>query len=145
MKIYVASSWKNPYFDDIVVSLEMKGHKVYNFRVQDEAFRWPEIALDWASWDKEQQIQALDHKLSQLAFGADFKAMEWADACVLVLPCNRSGHIEAGWFAGKNKGLFIYAPVRLEKPELMYNMADHISLTLDDLLNAISLWQVVQN
>jgi len=36
-------------------------------------------------------------------FHNDIKAMEACDACVLVLPCGRSAHTEAGWFAGRGK------------------------------------------
>jgi nucleoside 2-deoxyribosyltransferase len=47
--------------------------------------------------------------------------MEWADACVLVLPCGRSAHLEAGWFAGKGKPVFVLT-FDGEEPELMAKM-----------------------
>ena len=36
-------------------------------------------------------------------FRNDIEAMEACDTCVLVLPCGRSAHTEAGWFAGRGK------------------------------------------
>ena len=31
-RIYVASSWRNPYFPDVVNRLRAAGHEVYDFR-----------------------------------------------------------------------------------------------------------------
>lgn len=31
-KIYVASSWRNPYFPEVVKRLRAEGHDVYDFR-----------------------------------------------------------------------------------------------------------------
>ena len=49
-RIYVASSWRNQYFPEVVKKLLEYGHEVYDF-----------------------------------------------NACLLVLPCGRSAHTEAGW------------------------------------------------
>jgi nucleoside 2-deoxyribosyltransferase len=68
---------------------------------------------------------ALDHPLAAAGFAADFKAMEWADACVLVLPCGRSAHVEAGWMKGAGKKVFAYMP-EAQEPELMYKLFDGI-------------------
>jgi hypothetical protein len=48
--------------------------------------------------------------------------MKLARACVLVLPCGRSAHIEAGYFVGAEKPLHILLTSRSE-PELMWRMA----------------------
>ena len=58
------------------------------------------------------------------------------DTCVLVLPCGRSAHTEAGWFAGKGKRVLVYIPVKQE-PELMYKLFDGICCTLEELVNAL--------
>ena len=48
--------------------------------------------------------------------------MEWADAFVLLMPCGRSAHLEAGWAIGAGKPTAIL--LSAGEPELMYKMAD---------------------
>ena len=60
----------------------------------------------------------------------------WADACVLVLPCGRSAHTEAGWMAGHGKKVVVYIP-KMEEPELMYKLFDKVAGTLDEVIKAL--------
>ena len=78
----------------------------------------------------------LKHPIAEEGFYLDFSAMEWADACVLVLPAGRSANIEAGWFVGAGKLLIVYIPEPIE-PDLMYKMADKIVTTEKELINAL--------
>ena len=63
-------------------------------------------------------------------------ALEWADACVLVLPCGRRAHTEAGWMAGRGKKVVVYIP-KMEEPELMYKLFDKVAGTLDEVIKAL--------
>lgn len=63
-------------------------------------------------------------------------AMLWADTCVLVLPCGRSAHTEAGWFAGRDLKTIVYMPGKQE-PELMYKLFDRVVGNLDELVDAL--------
>ena len=63
-------------------------------------------------------------------------ALEWANACVLVLPCGRSAHTEAGWMAGRGKKVVVYIP-KMEDPELMYKLFDKVAGTLDEVIKAL--------
>ena len=78
----------------------------------------------------EQYREKLNHPLAERQFMNDLEAINSFDACVLVLPCGRSAHTEAGWFAGKGKKIIAYIPTK-EEPELMYKLFDGI------------LWQTV--
>jgi hypothetical protein len=103
MKIYVASSWRNQFQQGVVAHLRNAGFEVYDFKNPkpgDRGFHWSEIDPGWQMWDAEQFRESLAHPIAQLGFASDFIAMEAADACVLVLPCGRSAHLEAGYFAG---------------------------------------------
>jgi len=62
--------------------------------------------------------------------------MEWADACVLVLPCGRSAHTEAGWFAGRGLKTIVYIPEKQE-PELMYKLFDAVVDSIDGILELL--------
>jgi hypothetical protein len=55
---------------------------------------------------------------------------------VLVLPCGRSAHLEAGWAKGAGKRLVILLDEQNE-PELMYRFADAICLDLDELMRSL--------
>lgn len=126
MKIYVASSWRNEYQPDIVLDLRDAGHEVYDFRKPapgNDGFHWSEIDEHWQRWPPEHYVRCLSHPIAQRGFQNDFAAMEDADCCVLVLPCGASAHLEAGWFAGKGRPLFILIPPEFKEPELMYLLA----------------------
>jgi hypothetical protein len=143
MNIYVASSWRNSYQPTVVSALRAEGHTVYDFRNPPEGtgFSWRSICHDWQLWTVEQYKFALDHTLSRAGYASDLRGMREADLCVMVLPCGRSAHIEAGWFAGSGRHLIIYAPEQTE-PELMYLLAGeptkHIAASLDELLAMVA-------
>ena len=69
-------------------------------------------------------------------FANDLRAMQSCDVCVLLLPCGRSAHTEAGWFAGRGKKVIVHIPVKQE-PELMYRLFDAVTTTIDELLEAL--------
>lgn len=130
MKIYVASSWRNRHQHDVVDTLRADGYDVYDFKnpANKSGFGWHEIDRYWQAWSAEEFRQALDHKLAEAGFKSDMDALRACDACVLVLPCGRSAHTEAGWAAGAGKKTIVYYPadkgVANQEPELMYKMFD---------------------
>lgn len=139
-RIYVASSWRNPRQPFVVQALRETGHEVYDFRhpsVGDEGFHWSWIDQDWQGWTAEEFRDSLEHPVAVKGFGNDFAAMEWADTGVLLLPCGRSAHLEAGYFTGAGKQLFILLGGPGE-PELMYRMATRICVDLDELSEALA-------
>ena len=69
-------------------------------------------------------LQALVHPIAQGAYELDFGAMKWANATVMVMPCGRSAHLEAGWSIGQGKPTCIYVPDHQEPLDLMHKMAD---------------------
>lgn len=140
MKIYVASSWRNEYYPEVVKKLREVGLDVYDFRNPpsgDEGFHWYNVSERWLDWTPEEYRDNLKHPLAERQFMNDIDAMESCDACVLVLPCGRSAHTEAGWFAGKGKKTIAYIPEKQE-PELMYKLFHRVVCSLEELLTAIS-------
>ncbi len=134
-RIYVASSWRNKFYPDVVKRLREEGHEVYDFRNPPHGghgFRWTEIDAKALEWSFNQYSEGLHHPLAERQFAADLEAMEWADTCVLVLPCGRSAHTEAGWFAGAGKRVIAYIPEMVE-PELMYKLFASVTDNLDGL------------
>ena len=135
MKVYVASSWRNEKQQEVVDALRTAGHEVYDFRNPSEGdfgFAWAEIDPQWENWTPQEYIENLKHPLADSGFNKDFSAMHWADCCVLVLPCGRSAHSEAGWMKGKGKPTIILLD-KME-PELMYKMYDGVFADLDQVV-----------
>lgn len=142
MKIYVASSWRNEHQQSVVNFLRECGHEVYDFKKPTDGkagFHWSEIDPNWKSWTTQQYREALRHEYAQFGFNRDFDAMEAADACVLVLPCGRSAHLEAGWMKGAGKTVFAYIPDgEAVEPELMYNMLDGVTSDINEIAQLLS-------
>lgn len=134
--IYVASSWRNRYYPEVVTRLREAGHQVYDFRNPPHGgagFHWTDVDEKAPEWTFDAYAEGLHHPLAERQFAADLAALEGADTCVLVLPCGRSAHTEAGWMAGAGRRVIAYIPEMVE-PELMYKLFDRVVGNLDDLL-----------
>lgn len=131
-KIYVASSWRNSKQTAIVETIQGMGFNVYDFKNPKTAFRWSDIDPDWETWTPTQMRKALDHPLAVKAYVGDFQALDNCDALVLVLPCGRSAHAEAGYVAGQGKPVFVLFSDG--DPELMYKIfCKPLCVNVDDL------------
>lgn len=138
MKIYVASSWRNNEQPLVVAALRYAGHEVYDFKHPaegDDGFHWSEIDENWQDWSVAEYLEALNHPLALKGYKNDMDAMEWADTCVLVMPCGRSAHLEMGWFCGKSKHTCIlHNTANPIEPELMAKMVDAQFATVNGVL-----------
>ena len=137
--IYVASSWRNDYYPEVVEKLREAGHEVYDFRNPpsgDPGFKWSSVSEDYMEWTPQQYRDMLQHPKAERQFHNDIEAMEACDTCVLVLPCGRSAHTEAGWFAGRGKLTIAYIPERQE-PELMYKLFNCVCCSIEEILETL--------
>lgn len=136
-RIYVASSWRNPHQPGIVDQLRGAGHEVYDFRNPPtgvKGFAWSELDREWQFWTASQYRQhLLTHPIAARGYVTDLRGMQWADTCLLVLPCGRSAHLEAGWFCGQGKRCLILTRDG-EEPELMALLATDICISMDEVL-----------
>lgn len=138
-KIYVASSWRNQYYSEVVTRLREAGHEVYDFRNPPHGgngFHWTDIDENAPNWTFEQYAEGLHHPKAERQFSADIDALNWADTCVLVLPCGRSAHTEAGWLAGAGKKVIAYIPEMIE-PELMYKLFSAVCNDIESILKCL--------
>ena len=149
-RIYVSSSWKNNLQQSLVEELRKRGHQVYDFRHsladgKDECNVWTDVC---------QRLGLTRHRLSGTVLPGDFErmvsddeaverfnrhfsAMREADTCILLLPCGRSSHAEAGFMKGEGKQVFVMDTGSVTVPELMYRMFDGYFHDLECLYNAI--------
>ena len=72
-----------------------------------------------------------------LADKADFDAMQWCDAIVMVQPCGRSAALEVGWGTGAGK-LTIALLADGQEPELMLKCCDHLAVSLDEVVSLLA-------
>lgn len=116
--------------------LRKAGHEAYDFRNPapgNTGFAWSNIDPDWLAWSPEEFRVALTHPLSVEGFSLDMAALKWCEACVLLLPCGKSAHLELGYACGAGK-ITVAHCWRPEEPELMYRMLDAITTTETELL-----------
>jgi hypothetical protein len=140
VKVYVASSWRNPHQQFVVEELRRAGHDVYDFRNPrpgDKGFAWSEIDPDWMKWSPKTFRRCLAHPIAKAGFASDMEALIACDACVLVLPCGRSSHLELGWAAGAGKKTAVLFTGH-DEPELMYRMLHNVCVDLGEVLSSLS-------
>lgn len=155
MRIYVASSWRNPYQPAVVSHLRTFGFEVYDFKSPDPSggFSWKEVDPRWQEWSLTEYRKALLSSAAVRGFERDMEALRRCDACVLVQPCGTSAHLELGWAVGAKKRTVVLFPVDYEvdaslppdqieqqrsrlssfEAELMARMADHILIGSDEM------------
>ena len=78
-KIYVASSWRNGYYPEVVEKLREAGHEVYDFRNPpsgDPGFKWSSVSEDYMEWSPAQYRDMLQHPKAVRQFHNDIEAME---------------------------------------------------------------------
>ena len=135
--IYLASSWKNTYYPSVLAALRAAGHDVYDFRNPGDGtdgFKWSNLDPNWLEWSPEKyKYQLMENPLAEQQFGNDLRAIEACDCCVWLLPCGRSAHTEAGYFAGQGKPVYVLIPEKQE-PELMYRLFDGVCTSIDELI-----------
>lgn len=142
MRIYLASSWRNKHHGRLLEALRHAGHVAYDFkqpRPGERGFAWSEIDPAWQTWTPSAFAAALEDPLAAHGYAQDMRALQDAEAVVLLLPCGRSAHLEAGWAAGKGKPLLVFLPVGEPfEPELMYRMAAKIVTTTGECLTVLA-------
>ena len=135
MRVYVASSWRNEVYPEVVRTLREAGHDVYDFRHQSVS--WEEF--DWNVIDgvkSEDLFDVLDHPVVRKRFNSDMTALQGCDAVVCVLPCGRSAHLELGYGIGTKKRTVLLWHDG-DEPDIMHNAVDRIVFSIPEILSAL--------
>jgi hypothetical protein len=146
--VYVASSWTNPFQPIVVTVLRRFGMEVYDFRhpePNNDGFQWSAVDLGWETWSPRQWRDGLSHPVAEAGFILDKKALDRADCGVLVLPCGRSAHLEAGYLAGRGQPVFTLAlddPAADKRPvadlmTLLLGPAKRVCCSFDELFDRL--------
>jgi nucleoside 2-deoxyribosyltransferase len=130
MRIYLASSWKNRgAVLEMASLLRKEGHIVDAFCEEDRvvSFNWSELfenmdreGLDITEYDA---VDMMDNCMVQDAFMFDKEQIDLSDAVIMMLPCGRSSHMEAGYAVGRGKKLYIVGGFEKGEFDVMYGFA----------------------
>lgn len=133
MRIYIASSWKNQ--EKVIAlaeALEGAGFEVDAFcRATDDrfSFHWSKFVDDEIELMNYDAINFIDDPMVQRAFNEDKKWLDWAGCVIMLVPCGRSSHLEAGYGKGQGKLLYIYGEFPKGEFDVMYGFADGLYRT----------------
>jgi nucleoside 2-deoxyribosyltransferase len=142
LKIYVASSWRNELQPKVVAALRAAGHEVHDYKESASGSGGepppPEMEHLTRMRFEPAQFRSLleQHPLARSLFETDMNALRTSDACVLVLPCGRSAHLELGWAVGAGKHTVLLLQGECE-PDLMYKMVDRLCVSIEEVVQAL--------
>ena len=130
MKLYLIGSLRNPQVPIVATQLRVAGYEVFD----DWMAAGPE-ADDW--WQKYETDRGHDFKAALQGHAAhhvyefDKAHLDSSDACVLLLPAGKSGHLEFGYMMGKGKPGWILMDGDPERFDVMYQFAGCVTAKLD--------------
>jgi len=130
MKIYIATSWKMERTAKAVAQwLREAGHEVDCFCDPSSGryvFHWTEFVGKEEDLKNYDAISFLSDKRTQRAFNEDKGYIDWCDAVVMIHPCGKSAHLEAGYAKGSGKRLYMWGNFPKGEFDVMYGFADGI-------------------
>jgi hypothetical protein len=129
VKIYLASSWRNESYPSVLAALRTAGHNVYDFRAGNYRSDCHESHADY--------VRAPRSRAASKQFNAELAALDACYVCVLLLPCGRSAHLEAGYAAGRGKQVVVYPDAKPEF-ELMYRLTNGFVDSIPNLLTSLA-------
>jgi hypothetical protein len=134
--IYLIGSLRNPLVPDIANALRKEGHEVFD--------QWygagPNADDHWMEYCKNKGMnfkQALADHGAQHVYNFDRRYLDLSDTVVLVLPAGKSGHLELGYALGAGKRGFILLDGEPDRYDVMYNFADAVCLSLEELIECL--------
>jgi hypothetical protein len=145
-RIYLASSWRNEHYPEVLEALRNTGHEVYDFRNPAPqgggGFSWSEIDPDWRQWGPHEYVRHVtSDQAAARGFAFDKAGLDWCDTLVLVLPCGRSAHLEADYAVGQGKEVVILLHEDRFEPELMYLLCRGLVTSVSALLRRLD-WRL---
>ena len=141
LKIYVASSWKNTFYTQVVERLRAQGYDVYDFRA--DGFGWHEIDENWRLWTPAQMLDAHQHPSAFDTISRSGRAHRRRRGG-RVLPFGLSAGMELGYAVGAGKYTVVYAPCH-SRADLMLKMADASTTNFEEVLEVLARAQEMEN
>lgn len=143
MRIYLIGSLRNPAVPELAATLREAGHEVFD----DWYAAGPEADDFWKKYEQERghsYLEALDGHAAEHVFEYDKSHLDRCDACVMVLPTGKSGHLEFGYMIGKGKKGFILLDAEDVRWDVMYKFATKVYMDVDTLLKGLGPQRLVE-
>lgn len=120
LRVYIASSWRNEHYPAVCEAVRAAGFAVQDWRSgEGQLPRWTVADPTYEGiWTAEKACAALQHPRVRRTYEKDMALLQAADAVVLLTPCGRSAHFEAGWAQGHGRPGAVLCTNGTE-PELM--------------------------
>jgi nucleoside 2-deoxyribosyltransferase len=135
--IYLATSWRNEHYDQVLKLLRDNGHRVYDYR--EKGFQFSQLVPEGVDVDKlsaEEQRRLLDHEIARKAFEMDLRALRECDVCIVLYPCGNDAHVELGYASAYGNHVIVYVKEGY-KAGLMDLVADTWVYSDQQLLEAL--------
>lgn len=145
-KLYVIGSLRNPQIPIVSNLLRAQGIDAFD----DWYSAGPEADDKWRDYERARghsYLEALKGHAARNVFQFDHSHLEQADGAILVLPAGKSGHLELGWAAGRQKWTSILLePDAASSPEfrydVMYQFANLVTDNLDEVIQTLRSFTV---
>lgn len=136
LRIYLATSWKNPEQQRIVADLRARGHEVFDFRNPPNNAplkTWKHILSNPSDASPEEQRAALSHNDAVEAFVGDMRAIRWSSVLLAIGPYGKDTCIEIGYAAALGK--MVGALLVRGDASLMISVADALFVNEEEMHN----------
>jgi nucleoside 2-deoxyribosyltransferase len=135
--LYVVGSLRNDNIHKVAQEIRLKT----NFEVFDDWYAaGPEADDYWRTYELNRgrnYEEALAGRAATNTFRYDKSNLDRCDACVLVLPAGKSGHLELGYFIGCGKPGYILLDSDYDRWDVMYRFATKVVRTTDQLISEL--------
>lgn len=132
-KVYVIGALNNPEIVKVGNALRAAG-----FNAFDAWYGAGEQAdLTWEAYERERgrsYAEALYGDAATNIYEFDKKHLDASQMAVLVQPCGRSGHLEAGYMVGCGKPVFALFPEEPAKWDVMTRFLTSVSFDIEELI-----------
>lgn len=135
MNIYLASSHRNPEWENVRDALTRAGHYVFDWK---SGFTYGDTLgedIDNVPVARMREWYTLPEIEAQVEH--DLNGIGDADLVVLLLPCGADAHVEFGLALQARKAVFVLAPGTM-RAGLFYGLADGIFGSVEELLREIA-------
>lgn len=152
--VYIASSWRNPDYENLRDACRWAGYSVYDWKNADGAFNWKnDLDMKFVPDEKgalgvvfSDLRRACADKRVKEALRSDVDEAARAQVIVLLLPTGRNAHFEFGVGKGIRMGPPVVRPAlivsvnrdRVVEPETIYAGADAMCIGLEETMQAIA-------
>jgi nucleoside 2-deoxyribosyltransferase len=146
VKVYIIGSLRNPDVPKFANRLRAAG--ITNV-FDDWYAAGPEADDYWQQYERNRGhtfVQALAGKAAEHVYEFDQTNLLSSDAVVLLMPAGKSGHLEAGYCAGKGIPTFCLMDKEPDRFDVMYRFFEGVFTKEEDLTkHLLELQQDVDN